>query len=195
MREKGAMSLKNIKTKFFIRNFIKGLGILAVIIALYLLAQRFFDVDAYMEHLGQWPVLVYITFSLSELIFGLIPPELFIIWVIQNGIFQMFLADVFLLALISYASGVIGYYLGKEAKKWSFMNSIMGRYVLKYSRYMRRFGGFLIVIGAMTPLPFSAVCMLMGTSGYPFNRFLLLASVRFIRFALYAWIIWQTTNA
>jgi hypothetical protein len=187
------MSLNNIKSKFFVKNFLKGLLILAVIITLYLLAKRYFDIDSYMLYLGQWPFLVYLTFTLSEIIFGIIPPELFIIWVIQNGIVGNFIADVFLLATMSYLAGVFGYFLGKEAKKWRFMDSIMGKYVLKYSRYMRRYGGFLIVIGAMTPLPFSAVCMLMGTSGYEFKRFLYLSLMRFVRFGIYGWIIWQTT--
>lgn len=148
-----------------------------------------------MATLGQWPIMIYLTFSLSELIFGLIPPELFIIWVIDHGVFQQFLPDVLLLAIISYLSGLVGYSLGKASRNWQFMKSLMERYVYKYNDYYRKYGGFLVVIGAMTPLPFSAVCMLMGASSYPYGRFLLLASIRFIRFALYAWVIWKTIAA
>ncbi len=186
------MSQSNLGSGFFWKNLFKGLFYAGLIVALYLLAREVIDVDSYMAKLGEWPVLTYLTFSLSELIFGLIPPELFIIWVIEHGVFNSFIPDVALLAVISVAAGIIGYSIGKSFRTWTYMNGFMERYVYRYNSYYRRYGGFLVVIGALTPLPFSAVCMLMGASGYPYGRFLLLTGVRFIRFGMYGWAIWKT---
>ncbi len=186
------MADSDSRSVFFWKNLLKGLLFLVLLIVMYVLARQFIDVDAYMAALGEWPLLIYLTFCLSEVIFGIIPPELFIIWVIDHGIFKAMIPDVLLLALISYLAGVVGYILGMKSRGWDFIQPVMRRYVYKYDEYFRKYGGFLVVVGAMTPLPFSAVCMLMGASRYPFTRFLLLSCVRFVRFALYAWVIWKT---
>lgn len=186
------MAATESRSGFFWKNLLKGIGFLLLIIALYVLAQRYIDIDSYMAKLGEWPVLMYLTFCVSEIVFGIIPPELFIIWVMDHGVFQLLAADVLLLAFISYGAGMIGYSLGRASRSWDFMQPVMQHYVFRYDEYFRKYGGFLVVVAALTPLPFSAICMLMGASRYPYLRFLVLALVRFIRFAIYGWAIWKT---
>ena len=48
----------------------------------------------------------------------------------------------------------------------------------------------LVVVGAVTPVPYSATCMLAGSVKYPFNTFLLICITRIIRFAFYGWMVW-----
>jgi membrane protein DedA with SNARE-associated domain len=57
---------------------------------------------------------------------------------------------------------------------------------------LRKYGLFLIIVAALTPIPWSAVSMLVGSAGYPSKRYLKYALFRFLRFAVYGYIIYQT---
>ena len=182
----------NRKTKFLLRNLLKGLFWLAVIVIIYVILQRHTDIEHFIDYLGNWPILVYTVFIASEIIFGIIPPELFMIWSLKNGIFDTYVMNVAFLSVISYCAGIIGYHIGKALLQFRYTQAFMRRNVQRYSNLLNKFGGFLILVGAITPVPFSAICMLMGGTQYPFYRFLLISLARFARFAAYAWVIWQT---
>jgi len=182
------MSL-SYRSRFLLKNLFKGLLGLFVIIIAYVILQRYANFDAFMDHIGQWPIMVYTVFTLSEVIFGIIPPELFMIWSVKNGAFDAYYLNITLLASISFAAGVLGYFLGSFLKKR--LPTFFNRYILKYKNTLNRYGGLLIFVGAITPIPFSAICMLVGSTNYNFPRFLLIASARFLRFAVYAFTIYQ----
>ncbi|MBL6449913.1 hypothetical protein JMN32_26610 [Fulvivirga sp. 29W222] len=169
----------------------KGLFALTVIVVAYMLLQRYTDLDFFMEYIGRWPFIVYTVFVFSEAVFGIIPPELFMIWSIKHGVFDAYSLNVFLLALISYAAGVLGYFIGVQLKDLHLLRNVFQRYISRYQNMLHRFGGFLIVVAAVTPVPFSAVCMLMGATRYNFYWFLIIASIRFVRFAVYSMVIYQ----
>ncbi|WP_155173478.1 VTT domain-containing protein [Fulvivirga kasyanovii] len=188
---KAFMSLFNYRSRFFLKNLMKGLMALTVIVVSYILLQKYTAVDAFMDYIGRWPLIVYTVFIFSEVVFGLIPPELFMIWSIKNGAFDIYALNVALLALISYLAGVLGYFVGARLKDLGPVRSIFQRYIKRYQNALNRYGGFLIIVAAITPVPFSAICMLMGATRYNFYRFLLIASVRFIRFAAYSTVIYQ----
>lgn len=179
------------RTWFFVKNLLKGLLGLAVIIVLYNILQRYTNVDVFLDYLGNWPALVYIVFILSEVVFGIIPPELFMIWSLQNGLFSSYVLDVALLATISYIAGILGYYIGMHIVRFKWTAGFMNKNVLRYRNLLNRYGGFLIFVGAVTPVPFSAICMLVGSTNYSFRNFLLIALTRFLRFAVYGWVIWH----
>ena len=48
----------------------------------------------------------------------------------------------------------------------------------------------MVFIAAMTPIPFSAICMITGASRYHFFNFMLISTSRILRFILYAYAIW-----
>ena len=62
----------------------------------------------------------------------------------------------------------------------------------EYIKTLRRYGGFLIIVAAMTPLPFSGVALIVGATGYKFPMYLLVSLTRFVRFAAYAYVVWLT---
>ncbi|MEL7003656.1 MAG: VTT domain-containing protein, partial [Bacteroidota bacterium] len=75
--------------------------------------------------------------------------------------------------------------------KIKFLRNIFNQYIRRYKNVLNRYGGFLIFVGAVTPIPFSAICMLVGATGYPFPKFLLMGSARILRFVVYAFVIYQ----
>ncbi|TRX53678.1 hypothetical protein FNH22_20195 [Fulvivirga sp. M361] len=185
------MDFLNYRIKFLLKNLFRGLLILALIVILYILLQLYTPFDGFIDYVGKWPFAVYLVFIISEVVLGIIPPELFMIWSIKHGIFNTYFLNILLLSGISFFAGVTGYFIGRHAVKIKWMQQFLEKYVLRYKNLLKRFGGILIVIGAVTPIPFSAICMVVGATNYKFSKFLLIACSRFIRFAAYSAVILQ----
>lgn len=181
------------KTYFFLRNLIKGLIWLGVIVGGYFYLESHYEITlaGVMGPLYYNTTAIYSLFLFSEVVFGLIPPELFMIWALKDGLLSFYVQNVIALSAISYVAGIIGYYIGAKFSSTLIYRTFQKRYVGKYEKYFNKFGGFLIVVAALTPIPFSGVCMLMGTVNYPIKKFLIIAISRFIRFAAYAAIVWE----
>ena len=125
-------------------------------------------------------------FFISETIFGLIPPDLFIIW---SKKFDSPYAMVSLLAILSYLGGIFAYFIGKYIGS---LPKIENWILAKFSNHfqlIQSWGGVLIVFAALFPLPFSSICLVAGAVRFPFKTFLLLALFRFIRFFGYALVL------
>ena len=58
----------------------------------------------------------------------------------------------------------------------------------------RKWGGVLILVGALLPLPFSIACIAAGMIKYPFKNVVFFGLFRFVRFAIYAWAIFKVVN-
>jgi membrane protein YqaA with SNARE-associated domain len=98
------------------------------------------------------------------------------------------------LTIISYGAGVLGYFIGKYFSKTSLYKAIGEKYMKPYEGQLKKFGGYLVFVGAITPVPFSATCMLAGSIHYPFRTFLLICISRIFRFAFYGWMVWYFPN-
>ena len=130
-------------------------------------------------------------FLASEVMIGIIPPELFMIWASRNGIVLDYVGNIALLAVISYMSGLVGHWIGTYLNQSKFYRLMKRNFFGKYERYITDFGGFIIIVAALTPAPYSGIAMLMGSIRYPLNRFLMFALFRFVRFGVYGFIIWE----
>lgn len=174
--------LKNLKKLFL------GLVVLVgLILGFQLLFPNFNDLM--IETLNGWPDLpVLSVFFLSESFLGLIPPDLFIIWSQKfNQPYLMVLA----LSAMSYLGGVLSYFIGKYLGHLKLLEKALAPIVKKQKELINKFGGILIVIAALFPLPFSAVCIVAGAVEYHFSSFLRLALFRFLRFFGYAIVLFQ----
>ena len=184
------------KRRFLLNNLGKGLLWLAVIVILFVLIKRYIPVNdtSWIYKLYDKPLLVYLIFLASEVIVGIIPPEIFMIWALKSTTAKFYVVDIILLSSISYLAGILGYFIGKWFHDSRFYAFLHGKYLYQYERFLRKFGGFLVIVAAATPLPFSGICILVGSVKFSFRKFLLFAAARFIRFALYGYIIWQANT-
>jgi membrane protein YqaA with SNARE-associated domain len=132
-------------------------------------------------------------FTISEIVFGILPPEIFMLIWKTKGILSEYITNLIILTLISYAAGVLGYFIGRYFAKTEVYKKIHRRYLAEYDHKLRKFGGFLVVVGAVTPVPFSATCMLAGSVNLPLKHFLLLTISRIVRFAFYGALLWLST--
>ncbi len=181
------------KYSYLAKNLLKGLVWLIIIIVLFLLVKNYFEdwYTAMMESIADKPIFVFSTFSLSEILFGIFPPELFMIWALHQGSLTMYITYTAVLGTISFAAGMIGYHIGHRFSRTPLYERFRNRkYGADLEKNVKKYGGFMVFIAAMTPVPFSAICMITGASGYHFYNFILISTSRILRFVLYAYAIW-----
>ena len=176
---------------FFLRNSFKlAVGLIILIGIILLLRQIAPNLEAQFEALlATFTTPKTLTFFfLSESLFGLVPPDLFIIWAQK---FQSPYGMVAILALLSYAGGVTSYFMGNYISHLPKVEDWLKRKFLEQLIKMRKWGGLMIVFAALFPLPFSPVCMIAGTIRYPKPSFFLLGLFRFFRFFGYALVLFK----
>ncbi|WP_258103032.1 YqaA family protein [Marinoscillum sp. MHG1-6] len=181
------------RIRFFLQNLAKGLVWLTVIVGGYFyLKQHFnFTLEDVLGSFYDRPDIIFSIFFVSEAVFGIIPPELFMLWSLRDEVLKLYILNVTALASISYMAGVMGYFIGSHFSTTKIYRLLRRNYLGRLDKHLNRFGGFLIIVAAWTPLPFSGVCMLIGAVKYPAKRFLIISLSRFLRYATYAAIIWE----
>jgi membrane protein YqaA with SNARE-associated domain len=182
------------KTAFFLKNLLRGLAYLAILLVAYYVIKRNVSVDLIdlLEPFFENVALILSIYTLSELLFGIIPPELFMIWALRTGSIPGYIFYILLFAVISYVAGFAGYLFGAYLDSTLYYRYVRKRLLGKYHSQLNKYGVFMILVAALTPLPYAGISMLMGSFRYPMNRYMIWALSRFIRFAVYAIIIWKT---
>ena len=185
------------RSGFLFRNLARGLMWFAVIITVFILLEEYIqeNFQARVEQIYDSLFLFYGVFTLSEIIFGLIPPEFFMyVYVLNHIPLHNYVIDLSALTIISYGAGVVGYYVGRNFSKTGFFEKVSEKYLGQYQNNLRKYGGYLVLVGAITPIPFSAMCMLAGSINFPLRSFLLISIARVLRFAVYGWMVWSFPN-
>ncbi len=132
--------------------------------------------------------VVFGFFLLSETVLGLVPPEIFIAWASKSATPWFFL---FILASMSYLGGIIAYFCGGRLFLIPAVKNHIENKIAKHISNLRKWGGLFVFIGAMLPLPHSVVSMACGLIKYDFKQYLLWALFRYVRFFLYALVIFK----
>ncbi|GAB4316843.1 MAG: VTT domain-containing protein [Bacteroidales bacterium] len=181
------------RTRFLFRNLLQGFLWLAVILFLFWLFRYKIDLpfSEWLEPILGKPFLVFLIYTLSEFFFGIIPPELFMLWALNPGDTGYYIRIVSLLSVISYLAGITGYGVGYRLGQSVWFRFLRRRFFGKLQGYLNRFGVFVILVAALTPLPFSGASMLIGSGHYPLKRYALWALSRFLRFLIYGFIVWK----
>lgn len=185
------------KSGFLFRNLLRGLLWFIVIITIFILIEDYIQTNFQSKiiALQNKPLILYLVFFISEVVFGIVPPEFFMmVWILQKVNVSDYIISLSLLTVISYISGVIGYYIGKNFSKTNIYKRLHERVLYQYDHPLLKYGGYLVFVGAVSPLPFSAVCMLAGSVNFNYRNFLLICIARVLRFAVYGYLVWTTPN-
>lgn len=185
----------NARTVFFVKNLTRGLLWLGAIIVAFILFNHYVDIEtsAYLMSLGDNPGIIFLIYFLSEIIVGIIPPEMFMMWSLELTQGRNYILDVSLLASISYLAGTSTYYFGRYFHQTVPYRYLRRRYLQKFEGKVQQFGGFLLFVAAITPVPYSGICMLMGAVNYSQRNFFLITIFRLVRFAVYGYIMWKAS--
>lgn len=134
------------------------------------------------------PFEVLSIFFLSESLLGLVPPELFIAWSGKSVSPILYLT---LLATASYLGGIVSYWIGVGITKIPAVHEAMELKMAKHIKNTRKWGGFLIIVGALLPIPFAMTSIAAGIIRFPFSSYLIFGLLRYARFYLYALVIFE----
>jgi len=157
---------------------------LAVMIPAILIGNYLLDFNAIFNFITtrfqDWAVLT--VFFISEIIFGMIPPDFFVIW---SSKFNSPFLLLSILGILSYAAGAIAYYIGTLLLKRKRIKAYSERVLAKYIGMVRKWGGAFIVISALFPFsPFSPIVIAVSLFKYPFRLYLLFGLARVARFLI-----------
>ena len=157
------------------------LVLVAIILAIHFFVIDISDILTYVvENFSYGLVLLF--FFVSESILGIVPPELFIAWSGKTDSPILYLS---LIALMSYAGGIVSYFTGRAALKVERVHEYLEVKMAKHIKNAQKWGGFLIVVGALLPVPFAISSLAAGIIRYKFSYYLLFGLLRFVRFAVY----------
>ncbi|WP_299669816.1 VTT domain-containing protein [uncultured Polaribacter sp.] len=167
--------------------------IVLVVAALFLFNKYVYNINEGLQVITETfsRVGILATFFISETLLGLIPPEIFIAW---SGKTTEPVLNLSLLATLSYLGGLISYFLGRMTLKIKSVKEYLEVKMAANLKNTRKWGGFLILVGALLPLPFSIACLAAGMIKYPFRNVVFFGLFRFLRFAIYAWAIFQVVT-
>jgi len=169
------------------------LPILGIILVIFLFNKYVYNINEGLRNFTETfsRITVISVFFISETILGLIPPEIFIAWSKKT---ETPILNLSILAVLSYFGGLLSYFIGRMALK---VNSVKNYLEVKMADNLKnthKWGGILILVGALLPLPFSIACMTAGMIKYPFKNVVFLGLFRLARFAIYAWAIFKVVN-
>lgn len=161
---------------------IPAIAIIAILVVLDLYVIDFGNLFVYITETYA-PIHILVVFLASESLLGLVPPEIFIAWSNKMPNPVLYLS---LLATLSYVGGIISYFIGKWVFRIPKVFAYMEGKMKKHLKHIRKWGGFLIIVGALLPIPYSMTSMAAGMINYKFTHYLLFGLLRFLRFYLYA---------
>jgi membrane protein YqaA with SNARE-associated domain len=134
------------------------------------------------------PLSILVVFLASETLLGLIPPEIFIAWADKTNTPIIYLS---ILATLSYVGGIFSFFIGKAVARTPSFYKYLTVKMNKQVKMISKWGGLLIVAGALLPIPFSITSIAAGMIHYRFRNYLLFGALRYVRFFLYAIVIFN----
>ncbi|WP_299554572.1 VTT domain-containing protein [Seonamhaeicola sp.] len=172
------------------KSTLKALPYIILAVGGIYVVNRFFNINDALagitETLPVFGVLVF--FFVSETLLGLVPPELFIAW---SGKLSNPWGYLTLLAFLSYSGGLLSYHMGRIITKIPKVHRYLEGKMQKQLKNAKKWGGFLIIVGALLPLPFSISCLAAGIINYPFKGVISYGSLRLLRFVIYGLVIFN----
>ena len=185
---------RSLRRRFVWLQILRGAVAIFAILGLFVLFDYFFGEHLYKArcYLLSKPHLIYLTFLSSEMLGSLFPPEVFILAISRTSVW-VYLWGVMWLSLISYAAALGVYFLGTFVSRTLLFKRFVQRFYKRELRQLRRFGGLIVVLAALTPISFTIICLLVGAIGFPFRQFVWYTMARYLRFILYAYSLWHLT--
>jgi membrane protein YqaA with SNARE-associated domain len=182
------------KGKFLIKNILKGFLYLGILVIIFFIIRESFSEEQRLEWFGSIynsPKLVMTIFVGSEILFGIIPPEIFMLWSLETGWIGPYFVSIGILSVISYGAGFFNFSMGKLINQRSSFLKSKNKFISKYRTMFFKYGAYMVIVASVSPIPFSAIALLGGAGGMAKKEYLLYSLLRIVRFFVYAYIIWR----
>lgn len=154
-------------------------------------------VAQYLLNRAQHRASIWLVFfmTICESIFLFIPPEVFMtppIVADRRRALPVTLAAIagsFIGGILAYC---IGLWLFDSVGIWLISHvASMEKFALAQELFLRH-GALIIILTAVTPIPYKIMAICAGFLGFPLWLFILLSSIfRTVRFAIVGWLLWR----
>lgn len=184
------------KRNFLIRQLLRGLLFLAFLIGLFLMFNKIFPEELrerWFSSIYDNTKLVIAVFVGSEILFGIIPPEVFMLWAFRTGHLGNYYLSIGVLSVISYFAGSFNFFLGRRIKDTLLFIKIRRLWLRKSLLLFEKYGEYLVIVASVTPIPFSAIALLSGAGNLDPRKYLKYSLWRIVRFFVYAFILYQAS--
>lgn len=182
--------------KLFRKHLIRAAGVLLIfILFIFALAFAFEDsinsfAQGLNEQFGFWGLMLVV--FVADLIISPLPPDVALFFLGRSPLHEQWQFYVPLLGIASTCAGIVGWWVGQKLKRIAFFKKIIKYYGQEYIKDAKRFGFWVVVIGALTPVPFSLTCWFAGIFRMPFKTFLKAVVIRIPRFVVYYWALFYS---
>lgn len=173
------------------RNILKAVLVLTLILIIAVLIRVL--VGSQAEAVGRWVVdeFGYVGIFLSVLILDTmiqpISPDVVIFIAIAGEMNPLW--ALMTMATASMIGGNIGYLIGRFLGHRKFIQKMLGKNLDRGHYLAEKYGMGAVILGAMTPIPFSTVCWLAGMMELKYSHFIVAVLYRIPRFLLWYIII------
>ena len=182
--------------KLFRKHIIRGTVFLFILVGfIFLLA---LSLEPQIREFSEWLRTNFGIWGLggivfiADLIISPVPPDAVLFIISKSSLHESWLILVPLFGVVSSAAGVCGWLIGKRLQHISFIKRFIDQFTVEHGDAIKRFGFWMVVLGALTPLPFSLTCWLAGIFKLPFKTFIVACLCRVPRFVLYYWAIFYS---
>lgn len=190
-------NLENPELKgLFRKHFLRGLAFLILLVILIFgLALTF---EPQLKSAAQWLIDQFgflgigIMVFVSDLIISPIPPDAALFFMGKSTMHEQWMIWVPILGLISSLAGICGWWIGKKLQHFRVVKRTLAYFAAEHRHSIKRFGFWMVVLGALTPLPFSITCWLAGIFKLSFSSFVVACLFRVPRFVVYYWAIFYS---
>ncbi len=93
------------------------------------------------------------------------PPEILLLVIAKSELAEHWLRYVSILRLVSVCAGMLGWGIGRWLGHVRWVQRLFGRCREEHRDFIRKYGFWAVVIGSVTPLPFSVTCWTAGVMG------------------------------
>lgn len=93
------------------------------------------------------------------------PPDILLVVIAKSDLAEHWHRYVVILGLISVCAGMLGWSIGRWLGHFRFARRIFGDFKKEHRDFIRRYGFWAVVVGSITPLPFSVTCWAAGVMG------------------------------
>ncbi|MBN17898.1 MAG: hypothetical protein CL758_00210 [Chloroflexi bacterium] len=131
-----------------------------------------------------WAIFILITNSFTESIFFPIPPDALLILISFQNIELAILMSI-ITTISSVTGGIVGYYIGNKLGRNLTKKIINEKYIFRAENLFSRFGFWIIIIAAFTPIPYKVFTLSAGILNLNLKQFIIASLIgRSLRFML-----------
>jgi membrane protein YqaA with SNARE-associated domain len=140
------------------------------------------------------PGLALLVFA-ADSVTSPVPPDVALIVIANSTLKTAWWTPVLLLGLVSTTAGCVAWWIGGHLGRTRFAQLVFQRWLSPPHRALiARYGRLGVVVGALTPVPFSITCYLAGMAAMRLSEILPACAVRIPRLVIYYVLIAESTR-